>query len=539
MVHRPARATLLAAAFITLLLAPVRADELDNPYADRLRQHGIEPTGEAVLAYLDHLRPTPERSEEIAGRIGQLNAPLHIERERAAAYLVEFGLTARPQLEEATGSDIAEIAYRARQLHQKLLAGNPETVLLAAIEVLRIEKPDGSAERILGVAPLCQTRYARFVAQRALTAVTGPDEVGRLRRALAHEPLNVRLVAIPALASHLGPEGAVELLPLLDDGEPAVRLATACALADLGIRDVLGTFLDLMSDDDVDVRGRAHTCLQALTGRQFGYVAYADDDERAEAIAGWARWLDEHGPTAPLHIPLTDAHPDTHLRGRMLISQHDGVKILNEDRSVVWRYRVAGPMGAEMMANGNILVAAQGGRKVMEVTPSGQVAWEYTVQARRASPLPNGNILIADAAGTRVIEVAKENNEIVWEHQTQLRSHAASRLPNGNTLITTQRKVEEVTPAGEVVWEWEGGINLSNAQRLNNGNTLVADHRRVVELSPEKEAVWEFNTAQVFDAVRLPNGHTLIASDSRIIKVAQSGRIVWEQSGLRFRSARK
>ncbi|MFW6159427.1 MAG: HEAT repeat domain-containing protein, partial [Planctomycetota bacterium] len=230
----------------------------DNPYADVLKKNGIEPTGPGALAYLDRIRPTPEAREKIAALVEQLNAFLHADRHRAEKRLFELGLLARPQIEKAARSDIAETAFRAERLLRKLERTNQELVLRGALETVRIEKPKDAARRVLAVAPLCSLRYLRRAAQRALKAVAGPGDADRLRRALEHENTDVRVIAIPALAALLGPERADELEPLLEDGEPAVRLAAARALADLGVRKTLGAFVTLMSHDDVRVRSRAH-----------------------------------------------------------------------------------------------------------------------------------------------------------------------------------------------------------------------------------------------------------------------------------------
>ena len=93
------------------------------------------------------------------------------------------------------------------------------------------------------------------------------------------------------------------------------------------------------------------------------------------------------------------------------------------------------------------------GGGVKEVSPEGEVVWEYTGanSCYGCQPLPNGNVLIADFGGGRAVEVNREK-EVVWEHK-EGNICDAFRLPNGNTLITTNSRFVELTPDKEEVWK--------------------------------------------------------------------------------------
>jgi hypothetical protein len=123
-----------------------------------------------------------------------------------------------------------------------------------------------------------------------------------------------------------------------------------------------------------------------------------------------------------------------------------------------------------------------------------------------AELLANGDILIADENNNRVIEVNRQM-QIVWSYGsctgTQLSGAAfASRLPTGNTLITdsNNNRILEVDAAGNVVSMYvtntrPGSVSMplpTRAVRLKNGNTLISDqfNHQVIEIDSSQNIVW-------------------------------------------------
>ena len=125
----------------------------------------------------------------------------------------------------------------------------------------------------------------------------------------------------------------------------------------------------------------------------------------------------------------------------------------------------------------------------------------------------------------------------VWSYAIES-PWSASRLPNGNTLITTNKKlVVEVDPKGQTVWELKQddipGYQIAGFQiatRLPNGNTLVNNWVnqwsstvdpantpvQALEFTPGKKLVWALRswtdpanlgpatTLQLLDAKSVP-----------------------------------
>ncbi|VUT25419.1 MAG: hypothetical protein MASP_00971 [Candidatus Methanolliviera sp. GoM_asphalt] len=224
---------------------------------------------------------------------------------------------------------------------------------------------------------------------------------------------------------------------------------------------------------------------------------------------------------------------------------------------IVWQCKCMSPANPHRLENGNTLIAEHVGDRIIEVTPDGEIVWEYTdvVTPMEALRLENGNTLIADTGNRRVIEVTPDG-EIVWEYYGEeskaLGLSGVRRLANGNTLIPSSPFTEddvpfviEVTPDKKIVWEYSEAIGSSLGQRLENGNTLMTDmvNPRVIEVTPDGEIVWEYSEGVVFPFVaqRLKNGNTLIGdqyqegiqigpdySGQRVIEVTPDKEIVWE-----------
>jgi hypothetical protein len=127
-----------------------------------------------------------------------------------------------------------------------------------------------------------------------------------------------------------------------------------------------------------------------------------------------------------------------------------------------------------------------------------------------AELLANGNILIADENNSRAIEVNRAH-QIVWQCcKTGLNIVAfASRLPNGDTLITDSgnSRVIEVTPNKQITFQYVTNTATNsnsapfptNAVRLANGNTEIADqfNNRALIIDAHKNLVFQYGVINV------------------------------------------
>ena len=104
----------------------------------------------------------------------------------------------------------------------------------------------------------------------------------------------------------------------------------------------------------------------------------------------------------------------------------------NSDGKELWSFPAAGPWGANLLKNGNVLITDSRGTR--EVTRRGDTVWSYA-----KAELPDYKLL---------------NLQLAW------------RLPNGNTLINNWAN------------QWSGQATKANPPV------------QVLELTPDKQVVW-------------------------------------------------
>jgi len=204
-----------------------------------------------------------------------------------------------------------------------------------------------------------------------------------------------------------------------------------------------------------------------------------------------------------------------------------------------WRWRHLGrPMERKGRVVGYVVSSGNSNRPIRELDLSGKVVREQP--ARKGAcygieVLANGNLLLGSIG--KVEELDREG-KIVWKlPASAVLSHArdVSRLGNGSTLVANALgdRVIEFTPEGAEVWSYKCK-KPSSAQRLGNGNTLIGrgtSNGRVFEVSPAGAVVWEKKgLGYPFHVRRLANGNTLVADNiqSRVIEVNRDGEVVWE-----------
>ena len=162
------------------------------------------------------------------------------------------------------------------------------------------------------------------------------------------------------------------------------------------------------------------------------------------------------------------------------------------------------PNDAHKQPDGSYLITDRNNDRCVITDADGTVLWEFSQDIRHphnADLLENGNILLANSDRDEIWEISP-SKEIVWrfgDGEEKLSfPRDADRLENGNTLITDSRnhRVIEVTPDKKIIWEYRVSYYASfyEADRLENGNTLIADqhHHQVLEVDPYGAIVWQF-----------------------------------------------
>jgi len=195
------------------------------------------------------------------------------------------------------------------------------------------------------------------------------------------------------------------------------------------------------------------------------------------------------------------------------------VLLVNQKGDIVWQYGQFGQTGSDSnllntpvqctwLPNSHVLITDQGNARIIEVTLSNQIVWQYPGPNTNAADqlnnpnsaelLENGNILIADENNNRAIEVTRAHqivktftaggtagflafasrleNNVVWQYVINTNPPGvlaplptrAVRLANGDTLISDQfnNRIIRVAPAGQIVASY--GLPLAGGTGIGN-----------------------------------------------------------------------
>jgi uncharacterized protein (UPF0248 family) len=207
------------------------------------------------------------------------------------------------------------------------------------------------------------------------------------------------------------------------------------------------------------------------------------------------------------------------------------VFLVDRSGKIFWQYGQAGVAGSDVnqldepacatyLFYGHILICDQGNHRVIEVSlVTKTIVWQHgttgtsgTGPDQLCSPssaqlLDNGNILIADAGNNRVIEVDRRHRT-VWQYGDSNSDEPlngpsfACRLEDGNTLITDSghNRILETDHSGHKVMEFAtskqpGSVAdplATRAVRLDNGDTLICDqfNHQVIEIDADSNVVF-------------------------------------------------
>jgi hypothetical protein len=330
--------------------------------------------------------------------------------------------------------------------------------------------------------------------------------------------------------------------PLLKDADSRVRLRAAQGLVAGRDREAVPILVALLTEAPPDLAREAEDLLLRVAGANAPSVLLStgNDEERRKCRQAWDAWYRTHG----IKLDLAGIDIERRTLGLTLIAAVNGyggngvVQELGPDRKVRWQLKQPhGPFDAQVVSANRVLVA------------------EYNA----------GRVTERDLAG-----------KVLWEYRTPQSPICCQRLSGGNTLITTNHEIMEVTPAGKVVFSRKitNGLYFS-AQKIRNGHLLFGTYEgQVAELDEHGKELRSFKiprpdsglvTIEVLPggrylipqtgagklveydgtgkvmreiavpspcaAVRLPNGHTLVSSHvtNRVLELDRAGKVVWEQ----------
>jgi hypothetical protein len=519
------------------------ADSPGETAADEqvLKDAGLKTDGEALLQLFRQRTLTAGDRAKVQELIQQLGAAAFRVREQATAGLVARGPVALELLRAALKDPDLEVVRRAERCLQRIQQKDyPPHVPIAAARLLARRKPGGTAEVLLAYLPFADNEGIADEVRNTLVAVAVRD--GRPEKALVAVLTDGSPILRGAAGEALGRADAPGQKPavrkLLEDPDVTVRLRVAMALAEAKDREAVPALIKLLPEVPRGYAWRAEDMLHRLAeGKPPPQVSLGGDEAaRRKCRDAWLAWWKDNGAA----VDLAKLHERPKLLGYTLLVLLDAGKVLEvgPDDRVRWEIdNLIFPLDVQALPGDHVLVTEYHAARVTERNNKGDVLWQRRVAGPlMAQRLANGNTFIA--TDSQLLEVDRAGNQ-VFSHLMAggERIMKALKLANGEMCcLTTEPRVVRLDATGKELHSFP--VNLSmrlfggRIHMLPTGRVLVPHNgeNKVVEYDSQGKAVWEVAIDQPIAAMRLPNGNTLVTSMSqnRAVEFDRSGAEVWQ-----------
>jgi hypothetical protein len=480
----------------------VDGEEARSAAETTLTAAGLKTDDASLLAFFRSRTLSPEQEAQLADRARELGAEEYQVRVKATADLIAAGRRSMPFVRPCLPSEDREVARRARWVMDALEKSSDTPVILAAANLLALRRPAQAAEVLLDYLPFAEESIIEHALFEALCVVglnKGKPDPAVVRASRARNALQ-RGMAGALLGRSSLPDVRATAIPLLADPELSVRYRTAEGLLAGRDRRGLPVLVALLTAPN-ELAEQAESLLQYVAGDNTPDIALGTKpDDRRKCRDVWDAWWKEFGETLDLARLEVDRR-QLGLRLVVVLNGYGGQGMVwehgNDHRNRWEMTDVGGPFDARVLPGNRVLVGEYDGRRVSE----------------------------RDSAG-----------KVLWEHRTKNGVLEVQRLPGGNTLVTTNWDVTEITKAGkEVFTHADPGGNIFTGQRLPNGNTLYGVYSghliEVDRLGKEvKRVEIERPTWGLINVEVLPNGHYLLpySGSNRVVELDGAGKVVWK-----------
>jgi HEAT repeat protein len=522
----------------------------ENEAADKklLEDQKINPDDAGLLSFFRSRTLSEQDQQYLHKMVRQWGDGNYKLRNRAWHHVLSKGTSALPFLELATSNPDIEIRDRAQKAISLIKSGPGPALPTAAARLLTRKAPPEALETLVAYIPFADDDSVEEEVLNAL-CVLSTREVKihpSLLTALRDE-LPARRGAAAFVIGRMGTgDDMGQARHLLFDPDARVKLRAAQGLLAARSKDPLPILVELLTKAPMALALRAQDTLGRIAGESAPTVMLGKDllVERQAVAREWGKWLDKNGPA----LDLSRINTGEGYLGLRVIAEFDwngranGGKVWVCGRDGKERFKIEnllGPMDAQLLPNGNVLVAENNGRMVREFNRQGHKVWEKIINGNPVScqRLANGNTFIA--CYYSVMELDKGGNE-VFNHNRGFNSYifSARKLRNGNIVAMTSMgtivEIESKTGRDLHSIPVQSLGNWCSVEELRNGRYLVAlmAQNKVVEIDRNGKETRAFNVVGAHTATRLPNGHTLVAGmNNRFVAEFNSGgKEVWRQT---------
>jgi HEAT repeat protein len=535
--------------------------------AAHLRTAGVGSGGEQLVEFFARRTLDEKAQAHLQQLIRQLGDRSWSAREKATRQLIEQGVPAVPFLKQASENDGPEVALRAWRCIQKIKQGPGAELPIAAARLLARAgepapgKPAGepkpapgavtparALQALLAYAPFADDESVEQEVLGCLTLLSVRDaRIDPVLVSALHDPLPPRRAAAAHVLGRVGTREDCEAVrKLLADPVPKVRLRAAEGLLAAGDRAAVPVLIDLLDKAPDSWAWRVEELLHRVAGDKGPELPPGDDlaGARKKAAAAWSAWWSAN----EVQVDLARAAQEDQRLGLTLIVEYDSsvggrqgkIWECGRDGKPRWQMQnLFGPMDAQVLPNGRVLVAESNAARVSERDlATGNIVWQHSVgNPVVCQRLPNGNTFIATYNTLLELDPTRK---VVFSHNLgpNFFVFGAQKLRTGNIVcMTSQGMLIEFDPAARKnVRTINVGVqgNWCGVDVLPNGRYLVAllAVGEIREIDAKGTVHWRCAFPGAFRATRLPNGNTLAVSmTSRVVaEFDRGGRRVWEHT---------
>ncbi|HKB38759.1 MAG TPA: HEAT repeat domain-containing protein [Gemmataceae bacterium] len=533
-------ALLAAAGLACAILAPGQAADPDTTASDEqlLKAAKIGTDDNALLDFFRHRTVSDEARANIDNLIQQLGDNTFKVRQKASTDLVKLGPAVIKSLENALKNPDLEISRRAEECLRQIEEASSVGLPGAAARLLAVRKPPGAVEVLLAYLKIGDEGAAEDI-HNALAANARKDGHAHpdLVKALEAKSPAVRAAAAVALVRSDSREHLADVRKLLQDSDPSVRLHTGLALALAKEKAAVPVLINLLAELPAAQNWSVEDMLYRLAeDKAPKETPGKNEDSQKKYRDAWLAWWKDNEEKVDLG-KLAAAPP---IRGNNMIILLDQGRLLemDKDKKVLWQIdNLQFPLDASFVGEARVLVAENNGNIVTERNHKGEVQWEKKIAAPvMAQRLPNGNTFI----GCRgmLVEVTPDGREVFnYRRPGGDEIMRAKKLPNGQIACVANSRFLLLDPSGNELKNWPIDIHTygGRIEVLPNGRVLAACYsgKKIAEFDMDGKIVWEVPVPfeQPISAWRISNGNTLVTSmleGQPAVEVDRTGKVVWE-----------